>query len=267
MPSRKVPLLELLKATFPAKPETELRGLIMRGDVRVNGDPVEKPGTRVDEGSRVSLREARPYVSRGGEKLAWALGRWRIDCRGAVWLDAGCSTGGFTDCLLAHGASRVYAVDVGVNQLDWRLRDDARVTVLEGTNVMHLRPGQLDPAPRRAAADLSFRSLRRAASHVLSLTTEERGVFLVKPQFEWARPSGEFRGVVRDPQTVVAIVAELLEALASEDVRAEKALLSPIHGRKGNREILFLLSRGSARPGDVTEDSLRDLIREGWSSE
>jgi len=267
MPPRKVPLLELLKSTFPSRPESELRGLIMRGDVHVDGDPVEKPGARVDPRAHIRLRGSPRYVSRGGEKLAWALDHWGVDCAGTVWLDAGCSTGGFTDCLLARGASRVYAVDVGVNQLDWRLRADPRVTVMEGKNVMDLEPAQLRPAPCRAAADLSFRSLRRAASHVLSLTAEGRGIFLVKPQFEWARPSEQFRGVVKDPQTVIDIVAELMEALSRENVRVEKAGLSPIRGRKGNREVLFLLSSGSARPGDVTEKSLERIIREGWSSE
>ena len=239
----------------------------MRGDVLVNGNPVEKPGARVDQEATVRLRDSSPYVSRGGEKLAWALDQWGIECAGTAWLDAGCSTGGFTDCLLAHGASRVYAVDVGVNQLDWKLRADPRVTVMEGTNVMDLEPEYFRPAPGQAAADLSFRSLRRAASHVLSLTTEGRGIFLVKPQFEWARPSEEFRGVVRDPQTVVSIVVELMEALAVEDVRVERALLSPIHGHKGNREVLFLLSLGNAQPGDVTGKLLEKLIPDGWSSE
>lgn len=267
MSSRKVALLQLLKAAYPSKPENELLSLIMRGDVLVNGDPVDKPGTRVGADSRLRLKGTRPYVSRGGEKLAHALEAWKIDCSGTVWLDAGCSTGGFTDCLIARGACRVFSVDVGVNQLDWRLRGDARVTVMEGTNVMDLRPENLHPAPHRAAADLSFRSLRRAASHILSLTTEGWGVFLVKPQFEWARPPEGFHGVVRDPREVVAIVRELVDELASEEVRAEKAVLSPVRGRKGNRELLFLLRRGRGQPGDLSAAALEKVILDGWSSE
>jgi 23S rRNA (cytidine1920-2'-O)/16S rRNA (cytidine1409-2'-O)-methyltransferase len=267
MPSRKVALIELLKSVYPWKPENELLSLIMRGDVRVDGDPVEKPGARVDVGARVSLKEARPFVSRGGEKLAHALEAWKIDCAGTVWLDAGCSTGGFTDCLLSRGASGVYAIDVGVNQLDWRLRADARVTVMEGTNIMDLRPGNLHPAPNSAAVDLSFRSLRRAASHILSLTTEAWGVFLVKPQFEWQRPPGEFHGVVRDPRAVVAIVRELVDGLESEGVRAQKAVLSPIRGRKGNRVLLLLLRSGTGQPGGISAGSLEEIILDGWISE
>jgi len=267
MASRRVPLIELLKSAYPAKPESELCALIMRGEVRVDGEPVEKPGARVDAGSSISLKEAPPYVSRGGEKLARALDAWRIDCQGIVWIDAGCSTGGFTDCLLSRGASLVYAVDVGANQLDWRLRRNARVTVMEGTNIMAIQPGDLIPAPHSAVADLSFRSLRRAASRLLRLTSEGRGIFLVKPQFEWHKPSREFRGVVRDPGTVVSIVSELADDLASEEVRVERALLSPIRGRKGNRELLFLLRTGKRHNGDVSPDALEKVIRDDWDSD
>ncbi len=264
MPSRRVPLIDLLKGSYPEKPESELFALVLRGDVSVDGERVEKPGTRVDPTCRISLRQKSPYVSRGGEKLAHALEAWQIECKDTVWLDAGCSTGGFTDCLLAHGASLVHAVDVGVNQLDWRLRQDPRVRVMEGTNVMHLRPGDLDPAPYSVAADLSFRSLRRAAAQLLSLAREAWGIFLVKPQFEWTSPSSEFRGVVRDPGTVLAIVEDLLHGLAAEDVSVEKALLSPIRGRKGNRELLFLLRAGKGGAREVSPRALQNIITEGW---
>jgi 23S rRNA (cytidine1920-2'-O)/16S rRNA (cytidine1409-2'-O)-methyltransferase len=264
MASRRVALIDLLKTAYPDRSERELFALILRGDVRVDGEPVGKPGVRVDGCSRVSLRERPQYASRGGEKLAYALETWKIDCQGFVWIDAGCSTGGFTDCLLSYGAALVHAVDVGTNQLDWRLRRDSRVLVREGTNIMRLRPVDLDPAPHRAVADLSFRSLRRAASHILELTREGWGIFLVKPQFEWSSPSKEFRGVVRDPRTVVSIVQELVGGLATENVRVEKALLSPVRGRKGNRELLFLLRTGEERRGDVSPRGLEKVILGGW---
>jgi 23S rRNA (cytidine1920-2'-O)/16S rRNA (cytidine1409-2'-O)-methyltransferase len=260
MTSRRVSLIELLKAAYPDRPEKELFARILRGDVQVNGKPIGKPGASVDRGARVILRDGPRFVSRGGEKLAHALDTWKICCGGSVWVDAGCSTGGFTDCLLAHGAFLVYAVDVGTNQLDWRLRSDPRVRVMEGTNVMHLGPGSLDPAPHRAAADLSFRSLRRVASHLLGLASEGWGIFLVKPQFEWASPCSDFRGVVRDPLTVLSIVEDLVAGLASEEVRVEKALLSPIRGRRGNRELLFLLRAGEKRTGDLTPRGLQRLV-------
>ena len=166
----RVRLLDLLASRYPDRSPRELSAAVMRGEVSVNGQPVLKPGVRVPGDAVVDVRAGRPYVSRGGEKLARALDEWGIDCRGRVFLDAGCSTGGFTDCLLARGAATVFAVDVGVNTLAWSLRSDPRVVVREGTNIMSLRPGSLEPAPQAAVADLSFRSLRGAASHILGLT-------------------------------------------------------------------------------------------------
>jgi 23S rRNA (cytidine1920-2'-O)/16S rRNA (cytidine1409-2'-O)-methyltransferase len=164
-----------------------------------------------------------------------------VQCAGSVWIDAGCSTGGFTDCLLQNGAALVHAVDVGEGQLDWRLRGDARVKLMERTNIMSLNRNDLDPLPGRAVADLSFRSLQGAARHILGLTIEGRGIFLVKPQFELRKPPSEFRGVVRDTDDVQAIVDDLVQRLAAESVTVERRIPSPIAGRKGNRELLFLL--------------------------
>ena len=189
------------------------------------------------------MRPPRSFASRGGEKLAHALDAWRMDCRGVTFIDAGCSHGGFTDCLLSRGASLVYAVDVGENQLDWRLRGDQRVVVKESTNVMDIAPGDLNPSPQRAVADLSFRSLRQAASHILALTTEGTGIFLVKPQFEWRNPAPDFRGVVRGTKALASILQDLLEALRAEGAHTLKGTCSPLRGRKGNREFFFLLSR------------------------
>ena len=142
MSRRRLRLIDLLKATYPDRQEKELFALILRGDVSVDDMQITKPGASVPSDAHVTARGLSPFVSRGGEKLAHALDEWRIDCAGTVWLDGGCSTGGFTDCLLKRGASLVYAVDVGVNQLDWRLRTDSRVRVMEGTNVMDVLPGQ-----------------------------------------------------------------------------------------------------------------------------
>lgn len=214
----------------------------------MNGERITKPGLRFDADAVVSARPLPAFVSRGGEKLAHALDEWHVSCE-TTWIDAGCSTGGFTDCLLQRGASLVYAVDVGVNQLDWRLRQDPRVRVMEGTNVMDIAPGSLEPAPQRIAADLSFRSLRGAARHLLELAQERWGIFLVKPQFEWKSPVPGFRGVVKEPAAVLEIVEALLDDLRSEGVGAEKAALSPVKGRKGNRELLLLLRRGPAGGG------------------
>ena len=248
MPARKVSLIDLLKSLHPGQGEQELRARILRGHVSVSGVKVVKPGTQVAIDAVVEVRPAAAFVSRGGEKLAAALDAWRVQCGGTRWIDAGCSTGGFTDCLLQRGAELVYAVDVGEGQLDWKLRRDPRVKPMERTNVMSLRPADLVPPPGRAVADLSFRSLQGAARHILGLTTEGWGVFLVKPQFELRQPAGDFHGVVRDPATLRAILLDLVNRLAAEGVQAEDGMRSPVAGRKGNREYLFLLRLADKAP-------------------
>jgi 23S rRNA (cytidine1920-2'-O)/16S rRNA (cytidine1409-2'-O)-methyltransferase len=257
---RRLPLIELLKDRHPETPEKELAADIMRGGVLVNGEPVTKPGAPVPADADLRRKPRPPFVSRGGEKLQAALDAWDIPCAGTVWIDAGCSTGGFTDCLLSRGAALVHAVDVGVGQLAWRLRGDPRVALREGTNVMDLAPADLRPRPRSAVADLSFRSLRGAARHLLSLTTEGWGVFLVKPQFEIPRDTPGFHGVVEDPRAVRDALARLAADLAAEGVLLEKAAASPITGRKGNREFLFLLRTGA--PGAAAAAALDGLVGE-----
>jgi 23S rRNA (cytidine1920-2'-O)/16S rRNA (cytidine1409-2'-O)-methyltransferase len=257
---RRLALIELLKTRFPSRAERELFAEILRGGVQVDGQKVTKPGTPVPVNASLTVREMPRFVSRGGEKLEAALEGWSIDCAGKVWLDGGCSTGGFTDCLLQRGASLVYAVDVGRNQLDPRIRGDARVRPMERINVMGLVSADLDPRPDWVAADLSFRSLRRAAAHLLSFTTGKRGIFLVKPQFEYRDPPPDFRGVVRESRALRDILSDLLQSLLAEGVTVEKALTSPIRGRKGNREFLLLLHVGSEPPPATL---LEGLLAEG----
>ena len=252
MAGRRTSLIELLLERHPDKPEKELRAAILRGHVTVDGQVVLKPGVPVPGGAELLLRPSSAYVSRGGEKLAAALDAWGIDCTGSPWIDAGCSTGGFTDCLLQHGAPLVYAVDVGEGQLDWSLRTDPRVRTMEGTNIMALGAAAFDPPAGRAVADLSFRSLRGAARHILGLTREGRGIFLVKPQFELgAAAPADFRGVVRDPAIAREAVAGLLERLAAEGVAVRRGTPSPVAGRRGNREFLLLLETGRTEPAET----------------
>jgi 23S rRNA (cytidine1920-2'-O)/16S rRNA (cytidine1409-2'-O)-methyltransferase len=234
----------------------------LRGEVTADGRRVLKPGESLPEDATLALKEPAPYVSRGGEKLAYALSVWNRDIRGKVFLDAGSSTGGFTDCLIKNGASRVYCVDVGYNVLDWRLRGDPRVRLLERTNVMDLTKADLSPPPHQATADLSFRSLRGAAAHVLGLTSEGEGIFLVKPQFEWRSPSPEFRGVVKEPGRLRAILEELCGDLAEEGVYAVKAIESPIRGRKGNREFLCLFTSSTREGGEAWKRITEGLFPE-----
>ncbi len=253
---RRTALIDLLTERFPDRDPKELYGQVLRGGVMVNGERAMKPGAAVPADAVVVVRPRPAFVSRGGGKLAAALDRWGIDCSRGPWIDAGCSTGGFTDCLLQRGAPLVYAVDVGEGQLDWRLRGDPRVRVMEGTNIMDVRPGSLDPAPFCAAADLSFRSLRRAARHLLGLTTARQGIFLVKPQFEYDAPPADFHGVVRGTDELRRIVEALARDLAAEGVAVDRGMISPLPGRKGNRELLWLLREDDAAAGRALPDEV-----------
>jgi 23S rRNA (cytidine1920-2'-O)/16S rRNA (cytidine1409-2'-O)-methyltransferase len=211
------------------------------------------------------VRESRRYVSRGGDKLAAAIERWRIPVEGKVYLDAGSSSGGFTDCLLQAGASLVYAVDVGRNQLDYKLRVDPRVVVMERTNIMEVMPEQFAPAVEAAVADLSFRSLRGAAPQILHLTSERYLVALAKPQFEWRQPHADFDGVIRDRQTVTDILSELLGDLEKGSCHVTGIMPSPIPGRTGNREFLL---RIQGTPGRESPSSLLDeAVHEAFSGD
>ena len=214
----------------------------------VGGAPAEKPSRLVapEEPLRIAGDGPR-FVSRGGEKLDAALGRFGIDVAGRSALDAGASTGGFTDCLLQRGAGRVVAVDVGHGQLHPRLRDDARVTVLERTNVRHLTPehvsGERFPV---VTADLSFISLRTVAANLVALAAPRADmVVLVKPQFEAGRREvSRGRGVIRDPEVWERVVAEVAAAFASEGSDMMGTMRSPLTGADGNVEfLLHLLGR------------------------
>lgn len=231
----------LLEATVDALPELtrdEAYAAIMCGEIYVNGERNRDPGA--DVGTEVQIsRETARYVSRGGLKLEHALTHWEIDVTGKVMLDAGSSTGGFTDCLLQGGAAHVHAVDVGFNQLAYRLRSDPRVTVHEKTNVADLE--SLSPTADAAVADLSFRSVEGVARRLLQLSRERWAIVLVKPQFELRGQERGFRGVVRNEATLKTVLTAVIELLWQEKAYPMSIVRSPILGRRGNREFFFLL--------------------------
>lgn len=232
--------VERLAALDPHAPRERLISLILCGDVEFDGEVVRDPKSLVRPECSVEFHSG-SFVSRGGLKLEHALDTWHIDPRGKVVVDAGASTGGFTDALLRHGAAAVHAVDVGYNQLDYRLRTDPRVHVHERTNIMDVT--RLEPRPHFGVIDLSFRSLRGAARHTLELTLESFVVALLKPQFEWRDPPGSFDGRVPDDR-VDSIVTSTLEGLREESLAHAELTESPIRGRGGNREFLVLLVSG-----------------------
>jgi 23S rRNA (cytidine1920-2'-O)/16S rRNA (cytidine1409-2'-O)-methyltransferase len=258
-------LLQELLRRHPEMDEREATSRIIRGDVLVGTERVTKPGTKVREGDAILLKPAERFVSRAGAKLDCALSRLAVSVEGKVLIDAGAATGGFTDCLLARGAAMVYAVDVGRNQLAWVLRRDPRVRALDGTNAADLEPGSFQSSPHGAVCDLSVRSIRRVASRLVSLVSEEWLLALVKPQFEWREPSREFRGVVTSDIDAVDILTALTADLRDEGLEVRAVCPSAIAGRRGNREFFYLIgTAGGGRPIRVPED-LSAAVREGFA--
>jgi 23S rRNA (cytidine1920-2'-O)/16S rRNA (cytidine1409-2'-O)-methyltransferase len=220
----------------------QARARVLAGDVLVDGQVAAKPGVLVATAAALEVRSAPAYVSRGGEKLAHALARFGVAVADRVALDAGASTGGFTDCLLQRGARRVYAVDVGYGQLDWRLRQDPRVIVMERTNLR-----QLDALPEPiglATLDLSFISLRLVLEPVRRLLHPAGEVVaLVKPQFEAGRGQVGRGGVVRDPAVHRTVLADVLGWAAGHGFAVRGLTASPLRGPAGNVEFLAHLTR------------------------
>jgi len=219
------------------------RALILAGEVLAGDRPIAKAGDLVDEGAELRLRSApMPYVSRGGVKLAHALEVFGVDVRGAVALDVGASTGGFTDCLLQRGAARVYCVDVGQGQLDWKIASDARVRVLDKVNI-RLAPPDLLPEPADVVViDVSFISLRLVLPALPPLTKPGAPVIaLVKPQFEVGRADVGKGGIVRDDAARARALAEVRAAAAALGYEVGDDTVSPITGGKGNVEFLLAL--------------------------
>ncbi len=219
------------------------QAMVAAGMVEVDGRRARSAAQRVGEGAVVrTLGEESPWASRGGEKLAAALDAFAVDCRGRICLDAGASTGGFTDVLLARGAARVYAVDVGHGQLLPRLAEDERVTVLDRTNLRHLDslPGQ---SPSLVTLDLSFISLRLVMPAVARVAPGAEVVALFKPQFELGRDAVSRGGIVRDPAAAAAGVASFTGWCVAElgATALGEPYPAPIRGTKGNQEILLHL--------------------------
>ena len=224
------------------------RALILAGDVRVNGTVVSKAGAPVDSTAEITLIEPdHPYVGRGGVKLAHALDVFALDVRDRLALDVGASTGGFTDVLLRRGARRVVALDVGHGQIDWRLRTDPRVVVLERVNARLLTPEQLPEDARTfgiVTMDLSFISVRQVLPAILPLLGDGGDlVVLVKPQFEAGRDEVGKGGLVRDPAVHARVVEDVSAAADALGLTRIAMTESPITGTEGNREFFLHLRR------------------------
>jgi 23S rRNA (cytidine1920-2'-O)/16S rRNA (cytidine1409-2'-O)-methyltransferase len=226
-----------------AESRTKAQAMVMAGVVLVNEQRVEKPSEQFASDSQIRIKHADDptsrYVGRGGLKLEAALKEFQIDVRGAVCLDVGASTGGFTDCLLQNRAAKVFAIDVGHNQIDWLLRNDPRVEIREGVNARYLEPHDFPTTFDLAVIDVSFISVTKILPAVVPLLKPNASmVVLIKPQFEVGRGQVGSGGVVRDEEKRMKVVTEINEFAATLELQNEGTIESPITGAEGNVEYL-----------------------------
>jgi 23S rRNA (cytidine1920-2'-O)/16S rRNA (cytidine1409-2'-O)-methyltransferase len=246
--------LDMLVAQRDLAPSREAaRRMIMAGEVRIDGEVRDKPGMRVAADTVLEVRQTPRFVSRGGDKLAAALDAFPVTVTDRVCADVGASTGGFTDCLLQHGAARVYAIDVGYGQLDYRLRADPRVVVMERTNARYVEA--LAEPVSLIVVDASFISLRYLFRVMRAWVRDGTGdlISLIKPQFEAGKAQVGKGGVVRDPETHHRVLVEVLETAQAEGYGVRGLIASPLKGPAGNSEFLAWLEIGVAA-GEATPE-------------
>lgn len=247
-----------------AKTRSEAKRLILEGFVLLNGSIVIKPSTPIEDSDVISIKERPKYVSRGGIKLEFALKKFNIDVKDFITADIGASTGGFTDCLLQHGARKVYAVDVGYGQLDLRLREDPRVTLIENTNARYIKKEQIPENLDLIVMDVSFISISKIVPHIKGfLKKDGQIVSLVKPQFEGERRFVK-KGVVKDKELQEKIITNLIDKINQSGQQVTSITYSPIKGAKGNIEYFFLIkdSQVFVKPFDVHR-----IIEEIWEKQ
>jgi 23S rRNA (cytidine1920-2'-O)/16S rRNA (cytidine1409-2'-O)-methyltransferase len=233
-----------------AESRTRAQAMVMAGVVLVAERRADKPSDLFSSDALIRIKGADDpttrYVGRGGLKLEAALSEFQLDVRGLVCLDVGASTGGFTDCLLQHGALHVCAVDVGHNQIDWRLRQDLRVEVREGVNARYLKPNEFQTRFDLAVMDVSFISATKVLPAVVPLLRENgRLITLIKPQFEVGRGEVGSGGIVRDPEKHSRVIREVNQKVVAHGLRVRKVIESPIRGAEGNIEFLALYDHES----------------------
>lgn len=236
-----------------AQSRERAKALILAGDVMVNGKVVTKAGDMFSEEASIALKQADcPYVSRGGFKLEKAIKVFGLNLKDKVCIDVGSSTGGFTDCMLMSGAQKVYAVDVGYEQLAWKLRQDPRVVVMERVNARYLKAEDFSPLPAFASMDVSFISLKLIIPALKELGVQEIAA-LIKPQFEAGKDKVGKKGIVRDPEVHREVLRQVTEDIRKIGYRTADITYSPIRGQNGNIEFLghFILDENAQPVSDV----------------
>lgn len=239
LPKERIDVLLVEQGYYESREKA--KAAIMAGLVYANNERIEKAGMKIPREAELKVKgSVHPYVGRGGLKLEKAIKHFGLDMNGLVMLDIGSSTGGFTDCALQHGASHVYAIDVGYNQLDWSLRNDDRVTVMERTNFRYVTPEDLiGPKPNFASIDVSFISLRIILPPLLALLKQPADIVaLIKPQFEAGREKVGKSGVVRDPKVHKEVLETMLHFANELGLNLRGLTFSPITGGEGNIEFL-----------------------------
>ena len=231
--------------------QEQAKRFILAGQVLVNGHPSTKPGRQIKGDEEIFLKARPRFVGRGGQKMEGALDTFRIDPKGLTCLDIGASTGGFTDCLLQRGAERVYTLDVGTNQLAWKIRSDPRVVARENFNARYLTPDDLPEKPSLIVIDVSFISLTRILPPAASVLASSGAIIcLIKPQFELGRAEVGKGGIINDPHAHQRAYGKIQTFVTTEidDLEWGGLMDSPITGAEGNREFLALLRRPSESP-------------------
>ena len=248
---KRLDLLMVERALAPSREKA--KAYIMSGDVYVDGQKEDKAGTMFKETVKIEVRgNTLPYVSRGGLKLEKAMNNFGVSLDGKVCMDVGASTGGFTDCMLQNGAVKVYSIDVGYGQLDWKLRNDPRVVCMEKTNIRYVVPEDLGEPADFSSIDVSFISLTKVLLPVRNLLTDEGEIVcLIKPQFEAGREKVGKKGVVRDPAVHKEVIEMVISYAKSISFGVRHLEFSPIKGPEGNIEYLVHLVR---LPDGVTEE-------------
>lgn len=257
---KRLDMLMMDRALAPSREKA--KAYIMAGDVYVDGQKEDKAGTMFPETVKIEVRgNTLPYVSRGGLKLEKAMKNFDVTLDGKVCMDVGASTGGFTDCMLQNGAVKVYSIDVGYGQLDWKLRNDPRVVCMEKTNIRYVVPEDLEGPADFSSIDVSFISLTKVLLPVRNLLTEEGEIVcLIKPQFEAGREKVGKKGVVRDPAVHQEVIEKVRDYAMSISMEPCHLSFSPIKGPEGNIEYLLHLKKHPE--GIQVSDSLQVSVEE-----
>ena len=253
----------LLVSQGLAASREKAKAIIMSGNVLVNGQREDKAGTMIDVKAEITVKGGQlKYVSRGGLKLEKAMSHFDLTLEGRVCMDVGASTGGFTDCMLQNGAVKVYSVDVGHGQLDWKLRNDPRVVCMEKTNIRYVTPEQIEEPAAFVSIDVSFISLAKVLPPVRELMTEDGEIVcLIKPQFEAGREKVGKKGVVRDPKVHEEVIEKVIDFAATVGLESRELEFSPIKGPEGNIEyLLHLLKRPDAASVEPFAGNVQEIV-------